>query len=280
MRRHRDLSLLRLPLSTVMCAISAAVDGGPGSVFTGPAFDDGPYNSALGALGSRDKGILSQEGVLTRLTASDGAAGMGQRPIGESIRIVRRENVSLRLLSVTFDEATPLAPVHLISSTYGDGVRLEMRVLQVDGGTGADLGFVFNVTAHNTGPDQVGVAVVAAVDFMAGLVSADGGLSLSAAATNGSGHRRVLCGPPTTQPHAAAAAGHLGSDGFRPGRDRSSFSGSGGGGAGGGGGKQPAWARSWALAGNYPGQLGHVAKPVGGAAKVLRYRLAGPRVPR
>ena len=44
-------------------------------VFAGPAFADGPYNSVLGALGSGDKALLSQEGVLTRLYRSPGAQG-------------------------------------------------------------------------------------------------------------------------------------------------------------------------------------------------------------
>ena len=43
--------------------------------FAGPSFADGPYNSVLGALGSGDKALVSQEGVLTRLYKSAGAQG-------------------------------------------------------------------------------------------------------------------------------------------------------------------------------------------------------------
>ena len=59
------LLLLLLPATLATAAPS----------FAGPAFADGPYNSVLGALGSGDKALLSQEGVLTRLYRSPGAQG-------------------------------------------------------------------------------------------------------------------------------------------------------------------------------------------------------------
>ena len=117
--------------------------------FGGPAFADGPYNSLLGALGSSDKAIISQEGIITRLYTSTGAAGMGRRPIGEGIRLVRRGGASRLTAHAAFDEAEPHAPVHLFSSTYSDGCTLEVRVLQLDSGTGGDMGYVFNVSATN-----------------------------------------------------------------------------------------------------------------------------------
>ena len=56
-------------------ALAAAATATPAPFFSGPAFADGPYNSVLGALGSGDKALLSQDGVLTRLYSSPGAQG-------------------------------------------------------------------------------------------------------------------------------------------------------------------------------------------------------------
>jgi hypothetical protein len=150
------MSLL-LPLLGLISSPPSATAQPP--VFAGPAFADGPYNTALGALGSKDKAIVSQEGIITRLYASEGARGMGARPVGESIRIVRlgasKEEQSKPSLQAAYDEALPEAPVHLLSATYADGVTLDVRAMQVDDGSGADGGFVFNVTARNTGSSEM-----------------------------------------------------------------------------------------------------------------------------
>jgi hypothetical protein len=69
------MMMMPLPPLLLLLAVTtdpvAAVD----PMFTGPAFADGPYNSVLGALGSGDKALISQEGVLTRLYRSPGAQG-------------------------------------------------------------------------------------------------------------------------------------------------------------------------------------------------------------
>lgn len=108
--------------------------------FAGPAFADGPYNSVLGALGSRDKAIVSQEGQFTRLFASDGATGMGRaiappgQPytgVGESIRFARQGGHARTVVQAAYDEELPDVPVHLTSTLYTDGVEVAVRALQV-----------------------------------------------------------------------------------------------------------------------------------------------------
>eukprot|EP01052_Picozoa_sp_SAG31_P011323 SAG31_NODE_638_length_13329_cov_13.538095_18_plen_267_part_00 len=212
--------------------------------FHSRAFADGPFNAVLGGLGSRDKAVISQEGQLTRLFASAGAAGMGRSfdLVGEGIRFVRHrergDSFERTSVQTAYDETVPAVPVHLTSSTYSDGVQVAVRTLQVDTGDTNDAGYIFNVTVtnHAANARATAVEVTAAVDFLPQLMHSRSGSADALVAVHG---KPVLCGPPGVAAIAAAASGHIGADGFRPGRDTT--------------GSLRGVSATWALSGNYPG---------------------------
>jgi hypothetical protein len=200
------------------------------------------------------------------------AVGRGTELIGEGVRVSRVGAAAMPLdeATVEYDASSPSVPVLLASRTYHDGVTVEVRTVQVDNGWQPthenDGGYLLNVTVRNARSASTTVELAAAVDWLAGLVSAKS----PPTALSTAGHKPVVCGSAggwTAAP--ASAAGRVSAGGFRPGRNTETT-------------HQrtvsaappsPSWAETWALSGNYPGQTGHVGRVVGGG--ILKYSLTG-----
>ena len=217
----------------------------------------------LGALGSRDKAIVSWPGnTITPLYmfASDGAKGMGRTGkdaalTGGSIRltVVASQSGALPPASPpVYDIATPNAPV-LLSNRARAGVNVSMRVLQGDSGARkSGEGVLIGLSA------TAAVHISASIDWSAAPRAADSGTALLSA--EGVGLLCVTGATSTAVPRAKS--GHLGAGGhgFRAGVMPASA-------------KlpadAPAWASTYGTALNFPGQDGFVGKTASTVSYVL-----------
>ena len=150
------------------------------------------------------------------------AVGRGTELIGEGVRVSRVGAAAMPLdeATVEYDASSPSVPVLLASRTYHDGVTVEVRTVQVDNGWQPthenDGGYLLNVTVRNARSASTTVELAAAVDWLAGLVSAKS----PPTALSTAGHKPVVCGSAggwTAAP--ASAAGRVSAGGFRPGRN-------------------------------------------------------------